>query len=136
MDEVQAAVLSVKLDYLPTWNAERRRIASGYKRAMTGSALRLATRTDEGSVAHLAVILTRDRDRFCNHLNSLGIDTDIHYPVLDCDQESQRELQMRIEDLTNTRLAADQIVSVPCFPGLTQHELERIEHALATFDGR
>lgn len=136
MDEVQAAVLRVKLPHLDEWNDERRRIVGVYGSAISGTDLRLATDHTDGGVAHLAVFRCEARDDLRNHLASLAIGSDVHYPVLDCDQESQRGLHVRRETLSCSESARDEIVTLPCFPGMMDAELAQVVDGLASFTSR
>jgi dTDP-3-amino-2,3,6-trideoxy-4-keto-D-glucose/dTDP-3-amino-3,4,6-trideoxy-alpha-D-glucose/dTDP-2,6-dideoxy-D-kanosamine transaminase len=133
IDELQAAVLLTKLDYLDEWVDERRRIVGRISRSLVDSPLRLVTDHLEEGAAHLAVVRTRSRDALTEHLNSVGIDVAVHYPILDMDQVSQQGLSMRTHPIPETVEARDEILSVPCFPGLAPAELDRIADALESF---
>ncbi len=133
IDELQAAVLLTKLDHLDGWVEERRKIVGSYLQPLTESGLRLVTDFQDGGAAHLAVIRSRSRDALVEHLDSAGIDTAIHYPRLDFEQLSQQGLPARVHSLPMSVEAQDEILSVPCFPGLTSGELDRIADALGSF---
>ncbi len=135
MDEIQAAVLNVKMPYLDEWNAERRSIVRRYSQAIRGSGLKMVTESHDGAVAHLAIVRTADAARLRNHLDTAGIDTDVHYPRLDFEQPSQSGLPDRRGALINSVAARGEIVTVPCFPGMTDGEVDRVAEALASFDG-
>jgi aminotransferase EvaB len=123
MDEVQAAVLSALLPALDDLNAERMEIREKY-RASLPSAFKLLI-APAGSVAHLVVGMTDRRDELREFAASKGVSTDVHYPVLDCDQQAWAAATLAT-DLPNSRLAVKRIVSLPCFPGLTPAELDRV----------
>jgi dTDP-4-amino-4,6-dideoxygalactose transaminase len=81
LDTIQAAILRVKLRYLDKWNAARRRHAIAYDRLLGPLTHVRRTKHDEGSVYHLYVIRTRDRDNKLTALNNAGIGASIHYPA-------------------------------------------------------
>src|SRR5690606_5245413 len=89
LDEVQAAVLSALLPRLDDGNARRLAILDKYLAASPDSVR--FVRSDKGSVAQLAVALCDHRTALREHLGKRGIATDIHYPVLDCDQPGWRQ---------------------------------------------
>jgi len=62
---------------------------------------------------------------------SAGIATDIHYPVLDCDQESAQGLPGRKCPLPASERARDEILTLPCYPGLSEQEIERVARVLS-----
>lgn len=125
MDEVQAAVLDVFLPHLETRNDQRRAILRRYKSAAKDRARFLETR--DGAVAHLAVALCDDRDGFRAFMKTRGIDTDVHYPVLDCDQAGWAQLPMQGTDrLPVSRASVGRLCSVPCYPDMTPDEIDRV----------
>lgn len=133
LDEIQAAVLLVKLPHLDAWNAERRRIAG---------AVRLAAQAVGGvtpppiepaaDVAHLCVVRFQDRERVRQRLTEQGIQTAVHYPRLDPDQLGFASVLVDPpRPLPVSRAARDEILTLPCFPGMTAEEVERVCGALA-----
>lgn len=130
LDEMQAAMLRVQLPLLDGWNARRREVAKRYAKASNP----LIEHPDvEGSdyVAHLYVVRTPQRDALRAHLNDLDITTDIHYPLLDIQQpvmQSHAKVQ-----LPNSAQATDEILSLPCYPELTEQEIDRVCDALRTW---
>ncbi|MBK5268369.1 MAG: DegT/DnrJ/EryC1/StrS family aminotransferase [Acidimicrobiia bacterium] len=131
MDEIQAAGLRIKLPHLDTWNQERRSIVGRFQQSIDASTTTMVTDTDEG-VAHLAVVATEDRPALVEILDATGIGHDVHFPTLDPDQPSQQGLPTRVEDLTMSRSLQERILTIPCFPGMTEDEISRVESALAT----
>jgi dTDP-4-amino-4,6-dideoxygalactose transaminase len=131
MDEIQAAILDVMLPYLADLNAERARIHSRLRKAAGGSLQFLDG--GDGGVVHLAVVRSRARDAFRRHLSDRGIESDVHYPVLDCDQRGWAGLPMRMAPggVPVARRGVDEIVTLPCFPGMTESELAALCGALA-----
>lgn len=133
MDEVQAAILDVLLGDVDIRNEQRRAILSRYK----SSAGRRAQFLEggNGAVAHLAVALCDDRDAFRAFMKERGVDTDIHYPVLDCDQIGWADLPMKgTENLAVSRASVSRLCSVPCYPDMTSDEIEQVCLALREWE--
>jgi aminotransferase EvaB len=136
MDEIQAAILSAMLPHLDANNAERRRILDRYETAARGK-MRFINRS-KGSVVHLAVALCEDRDGFRSFLSGRGIASEIHYPILDLDQPGWRAMQPREAPagIPVSRKSVGAILSLPCFPGMTQTEVDRVALAIADWEVR
>jgi aminotransferase EvaB len=135
LDEIQAAVLRVGLPKLDSTNQKRRIILERYSEAIKESDLRLITSFHPGNVAHLAVLEIPEklgRDRFRNFMNEHGIQTEIHYPILDCDQKGLTS-PFKSSNLERSRHASNSIVSIPLFPELSEEELVQITSALMDF---
>lgn len=133
MDEVQAAILDVLLPDLNSRNEQRRAILGRFKPATA----RRLTFLDggAGAVAHLAVLLCDDRDAFRTFMKDRGIDTDIHYPVLDCDQVGWADLPMKgAENLAVSRASIGRVCSVPCYPDMSNDEIEQVCKALGEWE--
>lgn len=116
LDEMQAAILSVKLPHLDAWNARRREISALYSQLLDGAVTTPAL-PGEDDVAHLYVIRSPHRDRLRAKLDARGIATDIHYPVPE-------------HDLPVTRDCAAAILTLPCFPEMTDDEVRRVADAV------
>lgn len=122
LDELQAALLSVKLRHLDRWNEERRGIARRYAEEISHPGIRPLRPPDADHVAHLVVVCCEDRDRFRRHLEANGIATDIHFPIPDHQQPTnQRSIR-----LVETERLAKQIVTIPCFNGMEEVEIRRV----------
>jgi dTDP-4-amino-4,6-dideoxygalactose transaminase len=130
MDELQAASLMVLLPHLDTHNRRRVELLTRYRQWAPDDVRFVASPT--GTVAHLAVALCPRRDAFRQHLRDRMITTEIHYPVLDCDQPGWLGLPQRIgpRGLAKSQQSVEQIVTVPCFPFMTSEEEDRILNAL------
>jgi dTDP-4-amino-4,6-dideoxygalactose transaminase len=130
MDEVQAAVLRVMLPGLEAANARRVEILVRYEQsAPEGVKL---VKSPHGTVGHLAVVTCRDREGLRGHLKALGIMTDIHYPVLDCDQQAWKESGWKegAGGLAHSRAARDSILTLPCYPAMSDEDVMRVCDAL------
>ncbi|RWL82746.1 MAG: DegT/DnrJ/EryC1/StrS family aminotransferase [Mesorhizobium sp.] len=133
MDEVQAAILDILLPDLNSRNARRRAILDRFRSA-AGRRLQFVD-GGTGAVAHLAVLLCDDRDAFRTFMKDRGIDTDVHYPVLDCDQAGWADLPMKgAQDLAISRASIGRLCSLPCHPDLTSDEIEQVCKALGEWE--
>jgi dTDP-4-amino-4,6-dideoxygalactose transaminase len=133
LDELQAAFLSALLPHLDADNERRRAIIDAYATA-AADGIQLVS-SPHGNVGHLAVVLTDDRGRLAKHFNDRGISTDIHFPILDCDQAGWAGAEQRIgpAGLDVSRRSVDRILSVPCFPELTDSEVAQVCDALGSY---
>lgn len=131
MDELQAAFLGVKLRRLDELNARRRQVLDRYREVLPAR-YRLCAREGGETVAHLAVILCPDRAAAAAHLERHGVETGVHYPVLDCDQPGWSDMRKKTPALSATRRSVSQILTVPCYPHLTNEECDAVCDALAT----
>jgi len=129
LDEMQAAVLRTKLPHLDGWNARRREIARLYHGALAGSEVILPEPRDD-SVTHLYVIRSPHRERIRIALAAAGIGTDVHYPVPDHRQESVQRIAFRRTPLPVTEASAAEVLTLPCFPEMTDTEVREIAHAV------
>lgn len=124
LDELQAAILRVKLPHLNSQNERRRVIHSSYETAEHEGA-RVLNRSDKSFIGHLAVIVANDRERARMLFESAGVKTDVHYPIPDHKQQFP-EFSPRQMPLEVTEWATQHVFSVPLFPELTDDEVETI----------
>lgn len=128
LDEIQAAVLRVRLRKLDGWNRRRREIVARYMDALSSTPVEMVHDGDEDYVAHLAVMRTSCRAELAEALRARGIATDIHYPVPDHRQPAIGAPEV---NLPVTEAASEQVLSLPCFPALKPREVDFICSALA-----
>ena len=121
LDEIQAAVLRLKLPLLDGWNARRRAIIERYREVLPTGTM---PRTGDDDVAHLAVARVSDREAFRSALTAGGIDTAIHYPVPDYRQPALAGFAPAMP-LAETERAVTEIITLPCFPEMTDDEIAR-----------
>ena len=127
MDGIQGAVLRVKLKYLAKNNERRLGHAKRYDQAFAGTKVVCTTRADCGSpVYHLYVLRVRQRDEFMKNLAARGIGTAIHYPVPIHLQEAYASLGLKPGSFPVSEAAAEEIVSLPMFPELTEQQVEAV----------
>ena len=128
LDTLQAAVLGVKLRYLPEWNQQRRQIAARYQELFAGQD-NITTVTEppgyEG-VYHLFVVRVPQRDAVQKKLAEAGIDTGIHYPLPLHRQPVYADMHIARGRFPVTEAAAERLLSLPIFPGMTDTQVEYV----------
>ncbi|HEY0181591.1 MAG TPA: DegT/DnrJ/EryC1/StrS family aminotransferase [Rhodopila sp.] len=132
LDEIQAAILRVKLAHLDAQNARRSAIAAAYTAALVGGPLG-APQQREGvdHVYHLYVTRSVDRDRFQAALKARGVGTGIHYPVpVHLQPAYAGRVAIDPAGCSETERAAREILSLPIYPELTDLEVETVCAAL------
>ena len=129
LDELQAAVLRAKLPFLDGWNDRRREIAAQYTNHITHPRVQTPRQPDATNVAHLYVVRSTDRDGLRGHFKSCGIAADVHYPIPDT-QQPVWEKQKTWPSLPVTELLAREILSLPCFPEMTDKEVADVTEAV------
>jgi dTDP-4-amino-4,6-dideoxygalactose transaminase len=132
LDEIQAAVLRAKLPRLDAANARRRDIAARYNAAFATLPMQLPPATQDDYVGHLYVVRVDSRDALREHLRSHEIATDVHYPVPDHLQTAYPGAQAA-GSLPHTERACASVVTLPCFPGLADADIERVIAAVHSF---
>jgi dTDP-4-amino-4,6-dideoxygalactose transaminase len=127
LDELQAAVLRAKLPYLDSWNQSRYKIAKQYEMGLAHTPLRLPEISDGFQmVNHLFVIRVSDRKHLRAVLHEKGIGNDVHYPIPDHMQTVCMDLGYRLGRLPETEFAANEVLSLPCFPELHTSEVDQV----------
>jgi dTDP-4-amino-4,6-dideoxygalactose transaminase len=117
LDELQAAILRVKLPYLEGWNARRRELASLYAQELPQEEVRMVSPL-RGSIPvyHLYVIQTALRQALRKALANRGISTEVHYPIPCHLQEAAKGLGYGSGAFPNAESAVASVVSLPCYP--------------------
>lgn len=134
LDEIQAAILSVKLKHLDTDNERRAAIATRYLHEIDNPAVRLPTAAFYGThVWHLFVIRVAGRERFRRFLESQGIETGVHYPI-------PPHKQRAFADWNNfclpvTERIHDEVISLPMSPVHTDAEVSAVIEATNAYRG-
>jgi dTDP-4-amino-4,6-dideoxygalactose transaminase len=127
LDELQAAILLVKLKHLDTWIERRRDIAKLYELGIRNSELGIPFESSYAKhTYHLFVIRSNKRDRLKMYLEKQGIGTGIHYPTPIHLQKSMAYLGYKKGDFPVTEQACDEVLSLPIYPELTDAEVEYI----------
>jgi len=132
LDEVQAAILRVKLQSLDSWNERRREVAAQYGEALGGTGLVLPIEREWARhVYHLYVIRSQSRDRLREHLEAEGVQALIHYPSPVHRQPAYADLEHK--DLPVTESISPEILSLPIFPEITDGQIEEVTGAVLRF---
>jgi dTDP-4-amino-4,6-dideoxygalactose transaminase len=137
LDELQAAVLTVKLKHLDAWTAARQRNADTYNRLFREAGLDgdvgLPARTSGRHIYNQYVIRVRERDRLREHLNAAHIGTEIYYPVPLHLQKCFADLGGRAGDCPEAEQAARETVALPVYPELGEAQLEYVVRTIRQF---
>lgn len=135
LDELQAAVLRVKLTYLADWQKKRAAIANTYSQALVGvgDIRPISPVNARNSVWHLYVIQTGKRNELQNYLSKQGIVSAIHYPLCIHQTESFRYLGYNQGDFPVSESLSREVLSLPLFPELTNTEISRVIRSVTKF---
>lgn len=130
LDEIQAAILSVKLKYLDSWNTRRKNIAEKYIANFCNTQIKIPnTSAVEESVWHLFVVQCAEREQLQHHCTRLGIPTLIHYP---CPPHRQEAYSLHIK-LPIAESLANHVISLPIGPHMSESDINRVIEAVNTF---
>jgi dTDP-4-amino-4,6-dideoxygalactose transaminase len=130
LDEMQAALLRVKLPHLPAWNETRRSIAARYRELLRGAPLALAEEVPPARhIYHQFTVRTPKRDALVAALAEAGIGTAVHYPI---PIPAQPMFAMPDADraFPHATRAAAEVLSLPCFPELSDEEIQTVAAAV------
>jgi len=134
LDELQAALLRLKLPRLEEWNGRRKRLAQRYLESLEDLPLRLpAAKEGWEHCFHLFVIRCRERDALRAHLAGKGIETLVHYPVPLHLQKPFQRMQPPPQPCPAAEEAASQVLSLPLYPHLTEREQDAVIEAVRDF---
>jgi dTDP-4-amino-4,6-dideoxygalactose transaminase len=136
LDEIQAAILRIKLRRLPEWNNRRRELARTYNKLLAGSGV-ITPEIPSGDRHVFYVYCIRvpggRRDDLRKYLGERGIGTQIHYPVPIHLQQSAEFLGYRKGDLPITERLATEVLSIPMYPELTDDQIDRVSTSIREF---
>jgi dTDP-4-amino-4,6-dideoxygalactose transaminase len=135
LDELQAALLRVKLTSLDEWNERRKQAAAAYLQLLEGVAdLTLPyVPSNTEAVWHLFVVRTKNRQALQKHLGAAGIGTLIHYPVPAHLQAAYADLGYGQGSFAISEKLANEVVSLPMGPHLSVHDLHQVVAQLSSF---
>lgn len=135
LDEMQAALLSVKLKHLNELTAERVSIAERYCNEIKNPMVYLPLCRELAThVYHLFVVRIKERDRFQEYLKQRGIDTQIHYPIPPHKSKCYEQYDWSKVELPITEQYADEIVSLPLYNGMTDDEISYVIKTVNQFE--
>jgi dTDP-4-amino-4,6-dideoxygalactose transaminase len=134
LDEIQAAILRVKLKYLDQWNEERRRKAEIYTEQLSPLGV-VCPIEKKGAkhVFHLYAIQTKKRDSLQAFLRKKSIETLIHYPIPIPSQKAYQEMGYRKKDFLLTDQWSRETLSLPFFPEIKDYEMEEVTEGIRSF---
>jgi len=134
LDEIQAAILRVKLKYLDKWNEKRRKLAEIYNSLLLDSNVLLPiAHKDRKHIFHLYVVRNEKRDELINYLKEKEIAAKIHYPVPIHLQEGFKHLGYNLGEFSMTEKFSKEILSLPMFPELSEGEIRKVCEAMKNF---
>ncbi|MCQ3979342.1 MAG: erythromycin biosynthesis sensory transduction protein eryC1 [Anaerolineae bacterium] len=127
LDELQAAILRVKLPYLERWNEQRRALAAHYTALLAETRLVLPQAARETSpVYHLYVVRAKNRAALLAHLQRQGIGAQVHYPLPVHLQPAYADLGFGPGSLPETEQAASEVLSLPLYPEMSLEIVEKV----------
>jgi len=132
LDEIQASILSCMLPLLDSWNDRRRRVANRYSEEILNDRITLNPVAGNEYVGHLYVARSTARSELRMHLQRLGIQSEIHYPLPDYRQPCFGGSYSH-QALPVTEILCDTVITLPCFPELTDAEIQRVIDACNQF---
>jgi dTDP-4-amino-4,6-dideoxygalactose transaminase len=134
LDELQAAILRIKLRHLDADNSKRQEIAGQYSKVLAGQSLKLpATRENAEHVFHLYVIRTAKRYELIEHLKSHNIHAGVHYPMSVHMQPAYKTRIRKAVNMSVTEKLAQEVLSLPMFPELENQQISEVAQALNSF---
>jgi dTDP-4-amino-4,6-dideoxygalactose transaminase len=135
LDTLQAAVLGVKLRTLAADNERRRALAAGYTSSLAavGDLIPPTQTPDRRGVFHLYVLRTAHRDALLAHLHAAGVGAGVHYPIPLHLQPAFASLGHRAGDLPAAEAWANECVSLPIYPELTDEQQQRVIAAVRSY---
>lgn len=134
LDEMQAAVLRIKLKYLDKWNAKRRIVAKRYYQFINSKFVITPFEDSNGRhIYHLFVIRAKKRNLLQKALHEKGIETLIHYPIPVHLQRAYQWIGYKKDDFPYAENCAKEILSLPIYPGLSESEINYISETINDF---
>jgi dTDP-4-amino-4,6-dideoxygalactose transaminase len=136
LDELQAALLRVRLERLDGFTERRRQIAKAYRERIANPRIGLLADPiqTESHVYHLFVLVCEERDRLAQHLKFGGVETYVHYPVPVHAQPPCNELRRDPNGLAAAELHAAKCLSIPCHPQMSDADVATVIDALNAFN--
>ncbi len=134
LESLQAAILRVKLKYLDQWIEKRRKLASIYAERLDGQHIITPCEDPKAKhVYHLYVVRHERRSALMDYLKARNIGSALHYPVLIPAQKAYAHLGYRRGDFPVAEACADQVLSLPMFPELSEAQVETVCQAIRAF---
>jgi dTDP-4-amino-4,6-dideoxygalactose transaminase len=129
LDELQAAILRARLEFLPAWTDRRRTLAGEYRSALSGvTCISVPPELDAGHVYHLFPVLSENREAIRAALQQTGVETLIHYPVPIPRQPALAG--QRPDQCAVANRVCGQVFSLPLYPSMPDDAVERVARSL------
>ncbi len=125
LDEIQAAILRIKLKRLKTWNKSRQQIGNYYLKNIKFNEKFRAINTTKGSVFHIFNLLVPNRNKFINAMNEMNIPTVMHYPRSINQHKELRKL-FNGKSFKNAETIASNSISIPIFPFMPKSHIDYV----------
>lgn len=134
LDELQAAILRVKLAHLNAQNTRRQALAARYNAGLATTPLQCPRLDNAQHVQHLYVVrvAAEQRNALRHHLQAAGIGSDVHYPIADHQQPAWAERYQDVS-LPITEALSNEILSLPCYPELSDAEVDQVIDCIQAF---
>jgi dTDP-4-amino-4,6-dideoxygalactose transaminase len=135
LDELHAAILRVRLNWLKEFTEKRREIAGMYMEGIKNSKISLMSKPQSKAahVYHLFVILTLNREKHMDYLRERGVSTLIHYPIPIHMQKPCKGFKRDPKGLPHTESHANQCLSLPCHPQMTDEQVQLVIESINNF---
>lgn len=135
LDEMQASLLSVKLNFLEQFTNQRKEIASKYNQELSNISDLILPTLNSGAthVYHIYIVRTKNRDGLMQHLLEHGVSPFIHYPLPPHLQNAYKELGYKRGDFPLAEEIAETCLSIPLYPGLTEIQTTHIVNSIKSF---
>jgi dTDP-4-amino-4,6-dideoxygalactose transaminase len=134
LDEMQAAILRVKLHHLDRWNERRRKLADIYTSLLPQSHLILPQVVGNvGHVYHLYVVRVKEREALLVYLREHGVGAQVHYPVPVHLQPAYADLGLKPGSLPQTERAAAEVLSLPLYPEMSEEAVTYVVDIIRRF---
>jgi dTDP-4-amino-4,6-dideoxygalactose transaminase len=135
LDELQAAILRIKLRYLDADNAKRRQIAARYTELLSEMTVQTPeVRSGAEAVFHLYVIRVLERQQLIDQMNAEGIFPGVHYPIPIHKQQAYMGRIRTAISMQVTESLAQEVLSLPLYPELKEEHLERVVREIEIFE--
>jgi dTDP-4-amino-4,6-dideoxygalactose transaminase len=138
LDEIQSAILNVKLKYLEKFTNERKVIAAKYNKLLNNNDIFQTPISDPRSthVYHCYVVRSKNRNELQSFLNKNNVGTLIHYPIPPHLQNAYKELGYKKGSFPISEKISNECLSLPLYPGLKEEEIEYIINLINNFNSK
>lgn len=134
LDEMQAAILRIKLRHLKDWNEKRRQHSYRYNELLKDTPLKTPVELEDiYSVYHLYILQSEERENLLSHLKENGVSTGIYYPVPLHLQNVYKDLGYKEGDLPNAEYTSKRTFALPLYPEMTKEQQDYIVEKVKEF---